>query len=104
MALAFRLCFETQPIIKYPYRFPPVNAKRSHHHLIRQTGCASEEAVGKGGGDIVCVGGDPPPGRARAQCEIEVNDFNRRQTDTGVLMLLKTNSLMAEYAARRLRL
>jgi hypothetical protein len=33
-----------------------------------------------------------------------VNDFNRRQTDTGVLMLLKTSKLMAEYAARRLRL
>jgi hypothetical protein len=36
--------------------------------------------------------------------EIEVNDFNRRQTDTGVLMLLKTSKLIAEYAARRLRL
>ena len=34
----------------------------------------------------------------------EVNDFNRRQTDTGVLMLLNTSKLMAEYAARRLRL
>ena len=32
-----------------------------------------------------------------------MNDFNRRQTDTGVLMLLKTK-LLAEYAARRLRL
>ena len=42
--------------------------------------------------------------RAGAQGEIEVNDFNRRQTDTGVLMLLKTSKLMAEYAARRLRL
>jgi hypothetical protein len=29
-------------------------------------------------------------GRAGAQGEIEVNDFNRRQTDAGVLMLLKT--------------
>jgi hypothetical protein len=36
--------------------------------------------------------------------EIEVNDFNRRQTDTGVLMLFKTSKLIAEYAARRLRL
>jgi hypothetical protein len=45
-----------------------------------------------------------PPGRAGAQGEIEVNDFNRRQTDTGVLMLLKTSKLMAEYAALRLRL
>jgi hypothetical protein len=45
----------------------------------------------------------PPAGRTRAQGEIEVNDFNRRQTDTGVLMLLKTSKLMAEYAARRLR-
>jgi hypothetical protein len=48
--------------------------------------------------------GFSPSGRARAQGEIEVNDFNRRQTDTGVLMLLKTSKLMAEYAARRLRL
>jgi hypothetical protein len=28
----------------------------------------------------------------------------RRQTDTGVLMLLNTSKLMAEYPARRLRL
>jgi hypothetical protein len=35
-----------------------------------------------------------------------MNDFNRRQTDTGVLMVLKTSKLKltAEYAARRLRL
>jgi len=46
----------------------------------------------------------PPPGRAGAQGEIELNDFDRRQTDTGVLMLLKTSKLVAEYAARRLRL
>jgi hypothetical protein len=47
--------------------------------------------------------GDPPPNGPGAQGEIEMNDFNRRQTDTGVLMLLKTK-LLAEYAARRLRL
>jgi hypothetical protein len=29
-----------------------------------------------------------------------VNDFNWRQTDIGVLMLLKTSKLMTEYAAR----
>jgi hypothetical protein len=44
------------------------------------------------------------PGRDRAEGEIEVHDFSRRQTDTGVLMLLKTIKLMAKYAARRLRL
>ena len=33
-----------------------------------------------------------------------MHDFSRRQTDTGVLMLLKTIKLMAKYAARRLRL
>jgi len=33
-----------------------------------------------------------------------MNDFNRRQTNIDVLMLLKTSKLMAEYAARRLRL
>ena len=43
-------------------------------------------------------------GRVRAQGEIEVSDFNRRHIGTGVLMLLKTSKLMAEYAARRLRL
>jgi hypothetical protein len=43
-------------------------------------------------------------GRVPDQGEIEVIDSNQRQTDTGVLILLKTSKLMAEYAARRLRL
>ena len=58
---------------------------------------------------------DDEPGRSEAirplvELGLKVNSrserFNRRQTDTGVLMVLKTSKLKltAEYAARRLRL
>src|SRR5882757_5529821 len=62
----------------------------------RLVGCNGTVVNGTSSADAAC--------RAGAQGEIEVNDFNRRQTDTSVLMLLKTSKLMAEYAARRLRL
>src|ERR1700722_4477969 len=79
---------------------PPAIGKGALVGVRLQPNPCPNRRMGRGARPLRC---DPPTGRAGAQGEIEFTDSNRRQTDTGVLMLLKTK-LLAEYAARRLRL